>query len=103
LTSCKKNYTTKKVLRAVAEHFAIDEIDLLGKRRVQEVVFPRQIVMYILRHELEHTLPQIGDELGGKDHTTIMHGVKKIETQLKSDRQVERDLIDIKNLLEEGS
>ena len=99
----KKNYTTKKVLRAVAEHFAIDEIDLLGKRRVQEVVFPRQIVMYILRHELEHTLPQIGDELGGKDHTTIMHGVKKIETQLKSDRQVERDLIDIKNLLEEGS
>ncbi|MEK7170768.1 MAG: chromosomal replication initiator protein DnaA [Patescibacteria group bacterium] len=97
-----RRFTTKQVIRAVADHFAIEPTDLMGQKRVQEIVYPRQIVMYILRHSLGHSHPQIGDELGGKDHTTIMHGVKKIERLLKSDRQVERDLADVKQLLESG-
>ncbi|MEK7202005.1 MAG: chromosomal replication initiator protein DnaA [Patescibacteria group bacterium] len=98
-----RRFTTKQVIRAVADHFAIEPSDLMGQKRVQEIVYPRQIVMYILRYSLGHSHPQIGDELGGKDHTTIMHGVKKIERLLKSDRQVERDLADVKQLLEGGS
>lgn len=97
-----RRFTTKQVIRAVADHFAIEQADLMGQKRIQEIVYPRQIVMYILRHSLGHSHPQIGDELGGKDHTTIMHGVKKIERLLKSDRQVERDLADVKQLLESG-
>ena len=97
-----KNFSTKKVLRAVAEHFAVEQSDLLGRKRVQEIVYPRQIMMYLLRYLLGHSQSQIGDELGGKDHTTVMHGVRKIEKLLKSDHQVERDLADIKQLLENG-
>ena len=97
-----RNLTTKKVIRVVTEQFGIDAIDLLGKKRVQELVYPRQIVMYILRHTLGHSYPQIGDELGGKDHTTIMHGVEKIERLLKTDNQVERDVRDVSRTLEGG-
>ena len=97
-----RNLTTKKVIRVVTEQFGIDAIDLLGKKRVQELVYPRQIVMYILRHTLGHSYPQIGDELGGKDHTTIIHGVEKIERLLKTDNQVERDVRDVSRTLEGG-
>jgi chromosomal replication initiator protein len=97
-----KNLTTKKVIRVVTEQFGIDGADLLGKKRVQELVYPRQIVMYILRHTLGHSFPQIGDELGGKDHTTIMHGVEKIERLLKTDSQVERDVREVSRTLESG-
>ncbi len=97
-----RKFTSKKILRVVAEYFAVDAVDLLGKKRVQELVYPRQIVMYLLRHELGHTLPQIGDELGGKDHTTVLHGVKKIERLLKTDSQIERDMREIGRALEGG-
>lgn len=97
-----RHLTTKQIIRVVADHFAIDLIDLMGQKRVREIVYPRQIVMYLLRYLLKHSHPQIGDELGGKDHTTIMHGVKKIERLLKSDHQVERDVANIKRLLEVG-
>lgn len=97
-----RNLTTKKVIKVVTEQFGIDAADLLGKKRVQELVYPRQIVMYVLRHTLGHSFPQIGDELGGKDHTTIMHGVEKIERLLKTDNQVERDVREVSRTLEGG-
>ena len=95
-----KNISPKKVVRIVSDYFNIDSLDLLGKKRVKEIVYPRQILMYLLRHLLKHSLPQIGDELGGKDHTTVMHGVKKIEILLKTDSGVEGDLREIRRLLD---
>lgn len=86
------NKTTKQIIRAVTEHFGIEIADIMGKKRTKELVYPRQIVMYLLRELLHHSYPQIGDALGGKDHTTIMHGVNKIEKELKHNSSVEADV-----------
>lgn len=86
------NVSPKNVIKTVADHFSIDPNDILGKKRVKELVYPRQIVMYLLRHKLNHSYPQIGDELGGKDHTTIMYGVNKIEKELKTNTAAEADV-----------
>lgn len=86
-----KKLTSKQLLKAVAAHFDLEVSDLLGKKRLQEVVYPRHLAMYLLHKNLGHSYPQIGEELH-KDHTTIMHGVGKIEQQLKTNQQTEDDL-----------
>ncbi len=93
-----KKVTTKQLLKAVAQHFNLEVSDLLGKKRLQEVVYPRHLVMYLLHKNLNHSFPQIGDELH-KDHTTIMHGVRKIEEQLKTNQEIEADLRAIEEVL----
>ncbi|OGD61770.1 hypothetical protein A3A71_00495 [Candidatus Berkelbacteria bacterium RIFCSPLOWO2_01_FULL_50_28] len=95
----KSNLTAKKVIRCVANHFEIEPSDILGKKRHQELVYPRQIVMYLLREVLDQSFPQIGDQLGGRDHTTIMHGSRKIEAQMKNDPDTENDVKIIINSL----
>ncbi len=84
--------TTKQIIGKVAEYFSVEVNDIMGKSRVKELVYPRQVVMYLLRNRLGHTLPQIGDEMGGKDHTTVMHSVEKITKARKVDSSVENDL-----------
>jgi len=84
--------TTKKVIRVVADYFNIEPTDILGKKRVKELVYPRQLVMYILREKLGQSFPQIGESLGGKDHTTIMYGCQKIILEKKARAEVEQDL-----------
>ncbi len=88
----KANLSTKKVLQVVAHHFNIDVIDILGKKRIKELVYPRQLAMYLLREHLRHSYPQIGEALGGKDHTTVMHSVDKITKAKKNDSTVEKDI-----------
>jgi chromosomal replication initiator protein len=93
--------SSKKVLRVVATYFSLEESDLLGSKRIKELVYPRQLIMYFLRDKLRQSFPQIGEILGGKDHTTIMYGVTKIENQKKKDPTVEKDIKNILNLLYE--
>lgn len=93
--------SSKKVLRVVATYFNLEESDLLGSKRIKELVYPRQLIMYFLRDKLRQSFPQIGEILGGKDHTTIMYGVTKIENQKKKDPTVEKDIKNILNLLYE--
>ena len=96
LKSTSPNISSRKVIKIVADYFSIEPSDILGKRRIKELVYPRQLVMYLLREELNQSYPQIGELLGGKDHTTIMHGVNKIMTNKKSDYSIEKDLRNIK-------
>ncbi len=86
------NISGRKVITVVADYFSIEPADILGKKRIKELVYPRQIVMYILREQLNQSYPQIGEFLGGKDHTTIMHGVNKITGLKKADSAVEKDI-----------
>lgn len=85
-------FSTKQVIKTIAEHFSLETSDLLGSKRTKELVYPRQLVMYVLRENLHQSYPQIGDALGGKDHTTIMHGVNKITKLRKTDEQIESDI-----------
>ncbi|MDX1437833.1 MAG: helix-turn-helix domain-containing protein, partial [Anaerolineales bacterium] len=78
------------IIEAVSEVFEVSEESLLGRSRARKVALPRQIAMYLLRKEAHISLPQIGEQLGGRDHTTIMHGCDKINDLLEHDEQLRR-------------
>jgi chromosomal replication initiator protein len=81
----------------VCSQYSISKEDLLGQCRQKEMVRPRQVLMYLLKHEAGMTYPMIGKEIGGRDHTTIMHGVEKITHELKKNPEFLSELQTIKN------
>ncbi len=89
----------KKVLNQVNQYFNLKMVDLTGPRRKKELVLPRQLAMFLLYQECHLPYEKIGEMLGGRDHTTIMHGVEKIQEVSQRDREVQRLLIELKNNL----
>ncbi len=85
--------------QTVAQYFDIALDDLLGKSREKKLAFPRQITMYLMRTELRSSFPTIGDELGGRDHTTAMHACDKIGKEIERDEKLRVDLAAIKERL----
>ena len=77
--------TPELIMNVVSEHFNVSIADLRGKKRNSEIVLPRQVFMYLCSELTDEPLKSIGIELGGKDHSTISHGVQKIEKQLQED------------------
>ncbi|MDP3888528.1 MAG: chromosomal replication initiator protein DnaA [bacterium] len=94
-----KTISPNIVLSVVAKHFKTKPSDLLGSCRRQELVLPRQVAMYLLREEIEVPLMKIGEILGGRDHTTIMHGVKKISLRFNVDSSLRHEIMLIKQTL----
>lgn len=90
-----KAITPKAVLRTVSEYYDIPEEDLLGKKKNRSIAFPRQITMYLLRQLTDLTYPQIGEFLGGRDHSTVMHADDKISGLTKADPEVQSAVNDI--------
>ena len=89
----------EQVQKIVAERYNITVEDLKGKKRNASITIPRQIAMYICRNVLNEPLMKIGNEFGGKDHTTVMHSVDKIEKELKQDSKLEIEINSIVNNL----
>jgi len=89
----------REVMSAVSSHFNLKISELTGPRRVKPIVVPRQILMYLLRTELKLPLMEIGRLLGGRDHTTIMHGVDKITKLLPDSEDLRVDIVGIKQKL----
>lgn len=85
----QNNVTFDVIMKVVAEYFNLSQSDIRGKRRTKAIVFPRQIVMYLTRELTEYSTTEIGSELGGRDHTTIMHGCDRIENRMKTDPTLE--------------
>ena len=90
----KRIITPELILDIVAEHFDLTASDLIGNKRNSKIVFPRQIAMYLCRNMTEVTLKNIGKVLGGRDHTTIMNGISKIENEVETSDST-REIIDI--------
>ena len=90
---------TDDVLCAVSDVFGVTIDRLLGRERTREVVLPRQIAMFILREEANVSLPQIGEALGGRDHTTVMYACDKIGDLLERDDRLRRQVIDVREKL----
>jgi len=88
--------TPKKIIDVVAEYYQLKEKDLLTKCRRQEIVRPRQVAMYLLREELKSSFPYIGQKLGGKDHTTVIHACDKISREIKINKNLEDEVLEIK-------
>lgn len=101
-----KDYFVKSIIsknkidllqQIVAEMYNISVDDLKGKKRNTEISVPRQIAMYIARTYINESLPKIGSEFGGKDHTTVMHSVNKISKEVKSDKKLADEINKIVN------
>ena len=88
-----------QVITTVAEAYGVSMDRMLGRERSQQVALPRQIAMYLLREEANISLPQIGEALGGRDHTTIMYGCSKVADLLERDDKLRRRVIEIREQL----
>ncbi len=89
----------EEIVRKVSETYGVSVESLLSRDRSRQVALPRQVAMYLLREEAEISLPQIGESLGGRDHTTVMYGCEKIADMLERDDQLRRQVISIKEQL----
>jgi chromosomal replication initiator protein len=85
-----------RVVDLVARKFNLTVEKLLGRDRTKDVAFPRQIAMYLLREETNYSFPQIGEVLGGRDHSTVMYAIEKIADQIKHDDRLQRDIVLLK-------
>lgn len=95
----QKSTSSKNILDAVASFYDIELKDITGQSRKKELVNPRQIVMFLMREELNHSYPTIGNELGGRDHTTAMHAHTKISKESQENERLKQDLESIKQLI----
>mgnify|MGYP002725017028 FL=1 len=83
----------------MAKYYHIQLKDLKGKKRVKSIVVPRQIAMYLARELTDNSLPKIGAEFGGKDHTTVIHAHEKIQQLMDSSVSMQNEVSEIKNFL----
>jgi chromosomal replication initiator protein len=95
----QKNIKPKEVIETVADYYHLKVSQLRSQSRVKEIAFPRQVLMYLLRAELKLPLMEVGRLLGGRDHTTIMHGVEKVTGLLREKEDLRVDISGIKQRL----
>ena len=86
------NISIETIQKVVAEHYSISFVDLKGKKRTKNIVFPRQLSMYITKELTEYSTTEIGAEFGGRDHTTVMHSIEKIEEDIKADTSLKQTI-----------
>lgn len=96
-----KRMTIETIQKVVADHFKLRVADLKSKRRQRAFAHPRQIAMYLSRKLTNSSYPEIGDKFGGKDHTTVMHNVSKIETSLEKDLDLKTHIQSLERHLEQ--
>jgi chromosomal replication initiator protein len=92
----RRDVQPSDVINKVADAFGTTVDRILGRERTQEIALPRQVAMYLLREEANISLPQIGDALGGRDHTTVMYACQKVADMLERDDHLRRQVIDIR-------
>jgi chromosomal replication initiator protein len=100
LRSCERRVTIDEIQKRVAEHFNIRLSEMTSPRRARAVARPRQIAMYLAKQLTTRSLPEIGRKFGGRDHTTVMHAVRKIEELKVSDRALAEDVELLRRMLQ---
>ncbi len=99
LVGRRAHITPSQVIETVARFYNISVADMVSPSRNKELVQPRQIAMYLIRQETDASLPEIGSLLGGRDHTTILHGVERIKDRLETEEQLRRDVMSVREQL----
>jgi chromosomal replication initiator protein len=94
--------TIEQIMDVVASHFGLRVDDLIGPRRTRAIARPRQVCMFLARELTDMSLPRIGEALGGRDHTTIMHGCDKIGALFEKDDEMRRHVLSLKTALASG-
>ncbi len=100
LRASDRKISIEEIQRKVADHYNIRLSDLIGPKRVRNFARPRQVAMYLCKQLTARSLPEIGRRFGGRDHTTVMHGVKRIEELRMQDSQIADDIELLRRALE---
>ncbi len=95
----QRRVSIEDILNAVAEHYHIPVDDLRGKQRNSQIVVPRHIAMYLMRQETEASLLEIGQALGGRDHSTVLHGCEKISREINENTALRKEVLAIRQQL----
>ena len=90
------------IQRVVAGHYHVSRADLVSSRRTRAIVVPRQIAMFLAKTLTPRSLPEIGRRFGNRDHTTVLHAVRKIERLVGDDKALARDIEALKRRIEDG-
>ena len=90
--NAQREVTPNLIIQVVSDHFGITPLDISSQKRTKEIVYPRQIVMYLCRNMTETPLQSIGRILGGRDHTTIIHGSEKIAADMNKDENLKNTI-----------
>ena len=88
----ERRITVDEIQKTTADHYGLKQADLLSERRTRSIARPRQVAMYLCKLHTTRSYPDIGRRFGGRDHTTVLHGVKKIEELMGKDEQIARDV-----------
>jgi len=99
LVSKRSNITPSQVIETVAKFYTISVPEMVSASRSKELAYPRQLAMYLLRQETEASLPEIGGLLGGRDHTTVLHGIERVRARLENEEKLRRDVMTLRELL----
>lgn len=100
LRASERKISIEEIQRRVAEHYNIRISDMVGPKRVRNFARPRQVAMYLCKQMTSRSLPEIGRRFGGRDHTTVMHGVRRIDDLRQQDAQIAEDLELLRRTLE---
>ncbi len=100
LRASERKVTIDEIIRKVADHYTLRISDLLSARRARSVARPRQVAMYLAKMLTSRSLPEIGRKFGGRDHTTVIHAVRKVEELKLTDSQVAEDVELLRRMLE---
>jgi chromosomal replication initiator protein len=99
-SSRRKRITPEMILNVVSEHYGVDIRTLQGRGRSRNIVIPRHVAMYLLREETDCSLIDIGNLLGGRDHTTVMHGCDKVSEEINTDSRLRSEILSIRERLQ---
>lgn len=94
-----RGVSVEEVVRRIAQYYEIPEKSIYEKTRKKEVVKPRQVIMYMLREEFNVSYPTIGEKLGGRDHTTVIHSCEKIKEEMKANTALDQEIEHIRTLI----
>jgi len=97
----KRNVSVNDILKAVCSYYAVKVPDIKGKRRTKDLVIPRQVAMFLMKEMTDTPYMTIGDFLGGRDHTTIMHGVRTIEGEVSKAGKIKQDVVNVRLTISE--
>ncbi len=100
LRASERKVTVEEIIRKVADHYNVRIADLLGPRRARAVSRPRQVAMFLSKNLTTKSLPEIGRRFGGRDHTTVIHAVRKVEELKQIDSQISEEVELLRRMLE---
>ncbi|HRK32888.1 MAG TPA: chromosomal replication initiator protein DnaA [Tepidisphaeraceae bacterium] len=95
----QRRITIQQILDAVTRYYNVRLSDLQGKRRHKSIAFPRQVCMYLARRHTRYSLEEVGGYFGGRDHTTVMHAVRTVDSDVKNDREIAKQLAHLESTL----